>query len=165
MSRALASRLPGVHFIVQDRRGPVEQGSLETPASLSDRITFQEHDFFHEQPVRNAALYFLRWILHDWPDDAAVTILRQIARAMGPQSRILVAERLVLLPGEARDAWDQRVATSMDVFMMAFNGSERTLEHFEALVRETGEGLEIGRVVQRPGGVQYSLIEIVKKRE
>ncbi|CAK4001795.1 MET1_DOTSN ame: Full=Hps1-dma1 cluster O-methyltransferase [Lecanosticta acicola] len=162
VSRAIASSVPSVRFIVQDRANAVRQGELETPPELKDRFTFQEHDFFQVQPVKNADVYLLRWILHDWPDEDAITILRQVALAMGPKSKMLIAERLVLLPGEG-DPWDQKIATSMDMFMMAFNGSERTLEHFQSLVEQTGEALEICRVIQRPNGALYSLIEVARK--
>ncbi|EME39475.1 hypothetical protein DOTSEDRAFT_139328 [Dothistroma septosporum NZE10] len=162
VSRAIACGVPSVRFVVQDRADAVRQGESETPSELKDRFTFQEYDFFQTQPVKNADVYFLRWILHDWPDEDAVTILRQVALAMGPTSKMLIAERLVLLPGEG-DPWDQKIATSMDMFMMAFNGSERTLEHFQSLIENTGEAIEISRVIRRPNGVQYSLIEVARK--
>jgi demethylsterigmatocystin 6-O-methyltransferase len=46
------------------------------------------HDFFQRQPVKGARFYYLRNILHDWPDDKSVAILKQIIAALGPNSQI-----------------------------------------------------------------------------
>jgi hypothetical protein len=34
----------------------------------------------------------LRMIIHDWPDAEATTILRNIRKVMGPNSRVLIRE-------------------------------------------------------------------------
>lgn len=55
------------------------------------RFELQTHDFFTEQPVKGARAYFMRSILHDWPDYKCRIILRHLKDAMEPgYSRILV---------------------------------------------------------------------------
>jgi hypothetical protein len=39
------------------------------------------HDFFDPQPVKNPAIFFLRVILHDWPDAFARRILLRLREA------------------------------------------------------------------------------------
>ena len=41
------------------------------------------HDFFKPQPIRNASVYFMRMILHDWPDYKALEILKALRSAAG----------------------------------------------------------------------------------
>lgn len=50
------------------------------------------HDFFAHQPVRNAAVFILRVILHDWPDDFARRILLQLREAATPGTKLLIAD-------------------------------------------------------------------------
>lgn len=52
------------------------------------------HNFFEPQPVKNAAVYFLRNVLHDWPDEEACEILSNIRDAAGPNSKLIVFESL-----------------------------------------------------------------------
>jgi SAM-dependent methyltransferase len=72
--------------------------------------------------VPEADLYILKSIVHDWDDRQSVTILRNCARALRPNGRVVLIERvipeygdpgaaalvdinmLVLLPGRERNA-------------------------------------------------------------
>jgi O-methyltransferase domain len=80
----------GVKVIVQDFPSVVVQGR-QIHGHLVD---FQPHNFFEEQPVKNAQVYYLRLILHDWPDEVAKDILRNIIPAMGPGSKLLVIDTI-----------------------------------------------------------------------
>lgn len=56
---------------------------------------FQVTNFFEFQPVQNAAVYFLRLILHDWPDEKCLAILKILRRAAGPLSKLIVFEQIM----------------------------------------------------------------------
>ncbi|CEJ61721.1 hypothetical protein PMG11_10244 [Penicillium brasilianum] len=45
-----------------------------------------------EQPIRGARVYSLQHILHNLPDLGAVALVQKLARAMGPESRLLIIE-------------------------------------------------------------------------
>jgi hypothetical protein len=57
---ALVKRYPELQCVVQDL--PQVVGSAQT---LTNNLTFMAHDFFEEQPVKDADVYLLRWVLHD----------------------------------------------------------------------------------------------------
>ncbi|KAF1938263.1 S-adenosyl-L-methionine-dependent methyltransferase [Clathrospora elynae] len=59
----LAENYPNMKIIVQDRAEIITHG----PRYANTNIEFQAHDLFTPQPVKGADVYFLRWILHDWP--------------------------------------------------------------------------------------------------
>lgn len=61
--------------MVQDLAGTIQDGQKALSVELRDRVSFAEHDFFTEQPIKDAEVYFFRWILHDWGDEDAVRIL------------------------------------------------------------------------------------------
>ena len=50
------------------------------------------HDFFTPQPVKDAAVFLLRVVLHDWPDDFARKILLRLREAATPETKLLIAD-------------------------------------------------------------------------
>lgn len=75
----------------------------------------------------------MRNILHDYPDEKCVEILRQIMPAMTEDSAILIDEVVIPIKGAH---WH---ATSMDLSMMAgLASTERTEDHWRRLVDSAG---------------------------
>lgn len=104
-------------------------------------IEFVQHDFFQPQPIKDARIYYIRNVLHDWPDAECVQILRGIIPAMGKDSRIVIDEAVV----PERDApWQ---VAHMDLLMMCcFGSGERTRPQWEALLERAG--LEVVEVFE-----------------
>ena len=99
ISIALVQKFPSLHCIVQDRPAVAKLGREKLPSELTDRVSFMEHDFFTEQPVKHADVYFLRWILHDWSDTYAIQILRALIPALRPGAKIVICEMVLPEPG------------------------------------------------------------------
>ncbi|KAH6616694.1 S-adenosyl-L-methionine-dependent methyltransferase [Boeremia exigua] len=119
------------HIVVQDLASTL----MHAPAI--NGIEFQEHDFFTPQPVQGAKFYYLRHILHDWPDDDSVRILRNIVGAMTHESRIVIDE--VVLP-DSNVPWQ---CAFMDLTMSSsLGGCERTGDEWESLLRRAGLQIE-----------------------
>ena len=51
-----------------------------------------KHNSITPQPVRYAKAYYLRTVLHDWPDKQAGEIFSNIRLAMDTQSMLLINE-------------------------------------------------------------------------
>lgn len=96
---ALAERFPSLRCIVQDRPEVVVDGPGRVPSELANRVSFQPHDFFTEQPVKGADVYFFRWIFHDWSDKYCIRILRNLIPALKHGARIVINEYLIPEPG------------------------------------------------------------------
>ena len=88
ISQGLALRLPGRKFIVQDSDETLRH-SVIVP-DVEDRVSFMAHDFFHEQPVRGAEIYYFRNIFHNWPDEDCIRILRNLIPALKPGAHIII---------------------------------------------------------------------------
>ncbi|KAJ5996252.1 hypothetical protein N7522_007912 [Penicillium canescens] len=117
--------LPG-KLILQDL--PAVVAGVDLPG-----IEVMAHDFFKEQPVRNAKAYFLRTVLHDWPDMQAVQILRRLRVAMGADSLLLISETVLPESGVALSA------VLSDLHMMATYASlERTETQWRSLLEMAG---------------------------
>lgn len=98
----------GTGQILQDFRNDVPQytgrlvlqeipevvaAATEKGVGADGRIELQVHDFFTPQPIRGARTYFMRSVLHDWPDEQCRKILAQLKNAMEPgYSKILISD-------------------------------------------------------------------------
>ena len=68
------------------------------PEKYRGRVRFQQHDFFTPQPIKDADIYFLRFILHDWPDEECISILRNLVPALKNGAKILINEMVLPEP-------------------------------------------------------------------
>jgi hypothetical protein len=62
--------------------------------------TRADHDFFTPQPVQNAAVFLLRVITHDWPDEFVTRILLQLRHAATPQTKLILVDYVLPLACE-----------------------------------------------------------------
>lgn len=63
----------------------------ECPEALAEnRVQFEELNFFEQVPVKGKDIYYLRNIIHDWPDHESALILSNLRKALGPNSRVLI---------------------------------------------------------------------------
>ena len=101
-----------------------------------------------------AKFYYLRNILHDWPDDKCIAILKNLVPAMDKDSRILIDD--MVLP----DIGVHWQAAQLDLTMMAALGSvERTKEQWYALMKSAG--LRILQIYTYTTLLQDSIITVV----
>ncbi|KAJ5545876.1 hypothetical protein N7494_003461 [Penicillium frequentans] len=107
----------------------VAQGVQDLPAG----IEVQDHDFFQVQPVKNAKAYFMRTVLHDWPDKQAAQILGRVRDAMGPDSILLISETMLPESGALLPS----VLSDMQM-MGSFASLERTEAQWRALFEQAG---------------------------
>ncbi|KAG1748289.1 O-methyltransferase-domain-containing protein [Suillus paluster] len=95
MTMPLAKMFPHLRIANQDLPEimPQAQNAWEKnvpEALLDDRVEFVASNFFEDIPVAGKDVYYLRNIIHDWPDVESTVILRNIRQAMGPNSRVLI---------------------------------------------------------------------------
>ena len=150
--------------VVQDL--PQLEGGFNAvvPDDLKPRVTFQVHDFFTPQPVKDADVYFFRLILHDWPDKYAIKILQNTVPAMKNGARVIVVDIVQPPPGGA-PAWKERLGTTLDMQMMvALNSKERTQEEWVEEIDALYEG-QTNRIVFADGSGSFAcsrLCEVVR---
>lgn len=130
--------LPG-RLMLQDL--PTSIDSLDAATFAQQGVEIMGHDFFTPQPVRGAKAYYLKVVLHDWPDAQCSEILTQLRSAMTTgYSRILLDE--IIVPDE-KAPW---VVTSLDLLMMEVHSAqERREKQWRALV-DGVEGLRIKKI-------------------
>ncbi|OJD27342.1 hypothetical protein ACJ73_01256 [Blastomyces percursus] len=107
---------------------------IEALGDLDEAIEKVTYDFFTQQPVTGARVYFYHHILHDWSDSYCLKILENVAAAMTPgYSKLLIHEMVVLEQGASQ------FQAQLDMTMMAFNsGMERTAKQWRELLEKAG---------------------------
>jgi len=99
---------------------------------LAARADAVGQSFFDALPTTGDT-YVLAQVLHDWPDDEARSILRQVADAVGPDGRVVIIERL---DDEGDDA-DHHAHMSL-LMLTLFGSRERTVAEYTALLADVG---------------------------
>lgn len=104
VSLHLAQAYPHLNVIVQDLpeiiNGAADHLSLQEENKTSlKRIEFMAHDMFETQPVKNADVYLLRYVLHDWGDQYCIDIIRNLVPALKKGARIVIQDHILPEPG------------------------------------------------------------------
>lgn len=84
--------------MVQDLETAISPIKCEPQSTLQNRVHFEIHDMFQTQTRREVDVFYLRHILHDWPDDYAVKILKNLVPALRPGSRIMISDSVIPPP-------------------------------------------------------------------
>ena len=127
---ALKAKFPNIpgKLIVQDLPHVINQVK-----NLTLGIKVMKHDFFSPQPVKGAKAYYLRSVLHEWPDKQVREILANIKAAMNKDSILLINENV--LP----EANVPLYPAMLDLSMMAiFSSLGRTQSDFKELLVSAG---------------------------
>jgi len=125
---------PSVKGILADL-GHVVDGAKPRIASagLADRMQAVACDFFQAVPAGGDA-YIMKHIIHDWDDERASTILKNIATAMGTKKGKVILLESVLAAGNTPD-----FGKFIDIEMLLFpGGRERTADEFRSLFERSG---------------------------
>ncbi len=144
-------RNPSQHGVLFDRSIVIEEARPSIDAAgVADRCKLVAGNFFESVPEGGDA-YMMKYILHDWNDDEALTILRNIHKAARPGARLLIMDP-VIRPENAPD-----LGKFMDLQMLVFYGTgrERTLQELKELL--AAAKFKVARVV--PTASAVSVIE------
>ena len=129
-----------------------EAGPALDAAGVLDRCETAAGDFFRTVPEGGAA-YVMKWIIHDWDDEKATVILKNIHRAMDEKGKLLLIE-MIVLEGNQPD-----LSKFLDLNMMVITGGrERTEGEFKSLL--AASGFELTRVIRTMSPV--CIIEAVR---
>jgi C-methyltransferase len=114
--------------------------SLLRTLDVADRVRIAEGSFFDCVPP-NGDAYILKNVIHDWPDDKALQILRNVRAAAGPHATVLLVE--FVIPSHGRDFPGKWVDLEM---MLNLGARERTAAEYRDLLSQAG--FRMTRVVE-----------------
>jgi C-methyltransferase len=114
--------------------------SLLCKHKVADRVRIEVGSFFDSVPGGGDA-YVLKNILHDWSDEKAVQILRNVRTAAGPRATVLLIE--LVIPDHDRDFPGKWADLEM---LLNLAARERTTAEYRKLLSQAG--FRMTRVVQ-----------------
>ncbi|OCL08126.1 S-adenosyl-L-methionine-dependent methyltransferase [Glonium stellatum] len=152
----LAKRFPNIKCVVQD----LPEVIAGAPKDVNPKqVKFQEYDFFTEQLVKDADVYFFRMIFHNWGDKYCVKILRNLIPALKKGARIVINDHVVPEPGVLSPYQDRQVRAFDLVMKECFNAKERDVNDWTNLLKEADERFAVLEIV-RPVGSQLQMINV-----
>ncbi|KAJ7488300.1 O-methyltransferase [Mycena latifolia] len=163
-SMTVARKYPQLRIINQDLGPAVELSKTHWkenfPAHVDNKLVeFQAHDFFTPQPVKEASVFLMRYVIHDWANVQAISILTQLREAAKPTTKLVLLEKIVPsvagedeldgIPGSARPQAPPPLlpnwgVASADTYMYDMTmhdlvgGVERTVNGFIDILAQSG---------------------------
>jgi hypothetical protein len=129
------------HVVDGAKNGPLKP--------FMDRCTLASGDMFSAVPT-GADAYIMKHIIHDWPDDLCIKILKACRKGVNPGGKLLVVDN-VIQPGN-----EFAPGKFLDLQMLIFpGGCERTEKQFRDLF--AAAGWQLSRVI--PTTVIESIVE------
>jgi hypothetical protein len=129
------------HVLEGAKNGPLKQ--------VMDRCTLASGDMFSSVPA-GADAYMMKHIIHDWPDDRCVQILKACRKNVNSGGKLVVVDN-VIQPGN-----DFSSGKFLDLQMLIFpSGCERTEKQFRALF--AASGWQLTRII--PTASPSSIVE------
>ena len=129
------------HVVAGAKDGPLKP--------LMQRCTIASGDMFSSVPA-GADAYVMKHILHDWPDEKCIKILKACRKEVNSGGKLLVVDH-VIRPGN-----DFEPGKFLDLQMLIFpSGCERTEKQFSELF--AAAGWKLSRIV--PTSVPESIVE------
>ncbi|KAF9697583.1 hypothetical protein EKO04_004422 [Ascochyta lentis] len=127
-------------YVLMDLPHVVEDKTLDLAGV--DKIAF---DFFQDQVVPDARIYYMKFILHDWSDELCLKLLKNVTAGMKKGYSTLIVEDFILpVRGAALlpAMWDMQM-------MALLSAMERTERQWRSLFERAG--LDIEGFYQPPG--------------
>jgi hypothetical protein len=129
---AILERRPQVHGVLVDAPEVLAEAEpFLRSRGVADRVERRPGDLFGELDAQ-ADVYVLKWILHDWSDEACLDILRRLRATMAAGARVVAIDQH-LEPGRPSP-----VTSMVDLLMLVEceGGRERSPGEVHELMRE-----------------------------
>ncbi|TLS21085.1 uncharacterized protein PpBr36_10627 [Pyricularia pennisetigena] len=140
------SKVPG-RVALQDMEITIKRLTDPLPGGVEPTV----HNFTDPQPIKGAKFYYLRNVLHGLPDAECVKMLKTLALAFAPDSRLVIDD--ILVPDQNAG----RILCQLDFIMLAsIAGKKRTRPEWFELLRDAGYHIE--EILTYNAPLQESLI-------
>jgi hypothetical protein len=150
LARILQSSPLSRGILFDDRAVHMGAEHILAQAGIADRCTIESGNFFGPVSPAGADAYILKHVVHDWPEEQALHILRNVRQAAGENSRLLLME---YVPGEDNAPHAGKLVDLM--LLLLAGGRERTAAQYADLLSRAG--FELERVV--PTASPVSIVE------
>ena len=141
---------PLLQGVLYDLPDVVENATYLRDPDLASRCEIVGGSFFEGVPP-GGDCYFLKLVIHDWDDERALAVVRNVRKAMADHGRLLLFEFVMPRTNEFHHA----KFMDLNMLVLTEGGRERTANEFSALYR--AGGFSLSRVV--PTASPLSILE------
>jgi ubiquinone/menaquinone biosynthesis C-methylase UbiE len=144
---------PGMKGILFDMQSVISGAdAVLEREGVQGRVEKLSGDFFASVPA-GADAYIMKHIIHDWDDQRARKILRNIREVLPPDGKVLIVEAVV------PEGNEPHYSKLLDLEMLSSPGGlERTAREYRELL--AASGLRLTRIV--PTTIPFSIVEAVR---
>jgi len=136
---------PGLKGTLYEIPSVIEGANSGPLTPVMDRCTLESGDMFTSVPP-GADAYIMKHIIHDWPDEKCLSILKACRSGVNAGGKLLVVDN-VIQPGNGFDP-----GKFLDLEMLIFpGGHERSEGQFRDLF--AAAGWRLNRIVPTPSGI------------
>jgi hypothetical protein len=147
---AVLTAAPAARGMLYDLPHVVEGApAMLTKYEVAERVRVIPGSFFDNVPA-GADAYVLKNIIHDWPDEEALTILRNVRAAAAPGATLLLIEAVI--PDHDREFLGKWVDMEM---LIGIAARERSEDDYRRLYQQAG--FQLTRVVETAS--PFSVVE------
>jgi hypothetical protein len=152
---------PGMSGVLFDMGADANEEARKNIASsgVIERCEIVQGNFFRSLPPK-ADAYVLKQVLHDWDDEQAAIILRNIKDAASAASHILVVDRVLPDRVKSRAKMADAGSLLLDLHMLVVTGGkERTEAEFRDLLNAAGYA--VVSISEPIDGFEYRVIDAI----
>lgn len=155
---AILKAYPDAHGVLYELPHAIEGARAHlASAGLASRCELVAGSFFESVPL-GADAYLLKSVVHDWDDEQSVTILRSCRRAIPPDGKLLLVERI--MPQRFESSSRHRLFARLELSrFVGHGGRERTEAEFRNLLNLAG--FTLTRIV--PTALEFNILECVPR--
>jgi predicted O-methyltransferase YrrM len=118
-ARYLLHHAPNIGSVtVQDLPDVIDQ-AVKKPLErdLKARLSFQAHNFFEPQPIRDADIFLYRGVFVDWPEEKALEILRSVVSSIKPGALLVINEPIIqnMASSDATNSYKAKITRLLDM--------------------------------------------------
>jgi ubiquinone/menaquinone biosynthesis C-methylase UbiE len=147
---------PGLEGLLFDLPQVIEgAAAVLEKEGVADRVELKTGDFFEAVP-NGADAYMMKFIIHDWDDERALKILRNIHKVLPVGGRLLIIEMVVPEGNEPHFSKIQDLE-----MLVSPGGAERTHGEYGDLLNRAG--FELQRII--PTKTPLSIVESFKNED
>ncbi|MBV8181450.1 MAG: hydroxyneurosporene methyltransferase [Mycobacterium sp.] len=147
---AILAAAPAAHGVLYDLPHVVVGAPpLLHELDVADRARIAEGSFFDSVPA-GGDIYILKNVIHDWPDDKAIQILRNVHVTADTATTVLLIE--IVIPEHHRESIGKWTDLEM---LLASAARERTAAEYRHLLQQAG--FQTTRVIETAS--PYSIVE------
>ncbi|KAE8244496.1 hypothetical protein A4X13_0g6558 [Tilletia indica] len=170
---SVAPKLPGWEFIIEDLPNVLESSAKELWTTRGSQYNYKlvPQNFFEAQSIKGADVYYMKHIIHDWPDKESVQILKHLRDAADvSRTRLLIADIIIqpALPPTSETepllanlGGGASMTHKLDMIMMTLlEAQERTQAEFEENVLGPA-GWKLSKVHYIRSHMRFAVLECV----